>query len=60
MDIDLQTIIQQDIDLGIEKSLNYDFETACGYEKFNKDESCYLNYKDLQQLEESQKVRINY
>lgn len=26
MDIDIQTIIQQDIDLGIKKSLNYDYE----------------------------------
>ena len=26
MDIDIQTIIQQDIDLGIEKSLCYDFD----------------------------------
>lgn len=26
MDIDIQTIIQQDIDLGIKKNLNYDYE----------------------------------
>jgi hypothetical protein len=60
MDIDMQTIIQQDIDLGIEKSLNYDIELAtassCGYEKYGKDDLCYLNYKDPQQIQENQKV----
>ncbi len=56
----MQTIIQQDIDLGIEKSLNYDIELAtassCGYEKYGKDDLCYLNYKDPQQIQENQKV----
>jgi hypothetical protein len=61
MDIDMQTIIQQDIDLGIKKSLNYDIELAtgasCGFEKFTKEvDLSYLNYKELQQLEENQKV----
>lgn len=43
MDIDIQTILQQDIDLGITKSLNYEYESTAtatpssvGYELFNK------------------------
>lgn len=43
MDIDIQTILQQDIDLGITKNLNYEYESTAtaspssiGYELFNK------------------------
>ena len=60
MDIDIQTIIQQDIDLGIEKSLCYDIDVLSqnnekGLFVQNKDAMKNDFFKDTQQQIENQK-----
>jgi hypothetical protein len=60
MDIDIQTIIQQDIDLGIEKSLCYDIDVLSqnnekGLFVPNKDAIKNDFFKDTQQQIENQK-----
>jgi hypothetical protein len=53
MDIDIQTIIQQDIDLGIEKSFNIDLATTSEWEKYNlkAEELNFLSFKDFEQMQ---------
>lgn len=54
MDIDLQTIIQQDIDLGIEKSYGYGgYDFGSTSSQSSKDELDFFGFKE--QLQESQK-----
>lgn len=54
MDIDIQTILQQDIDLGIKGSLSYEFEEP-SFDKYNKDELMYGSSSSFKSQEENQK-----
>lgn len=51
MDIDIQTIIQQDIDLGIKKSYNYDYERAAAAHGYGQSTS--TDYELLKYLQEN-------
>ena len=59
MDIEIQSILEQDIDLGIQQSLNYDLELDSSQSSAHfahKQELTYLNFKEYKIFEEDLKV----